>query len=123
MRKLLSKQLQEWLVSVVLLNKKNHCAYLSVNHMRADHSSLKASLSGLNIVPMAECECGDGMQTGECILWDCKLYEDQRATIMEILSENNKEEYPNSVSELLRLEEKGFMQGICCFINNIPKFI
>jgi hypothetical protein len=49
----------------------------------------------------AECECGDGLQTE-----DCKLYEDQRATMMDILSENCKKEYPKSVTELLRLEEK-----------------
>jgi hypothetical protein len=32
--------------------------------------------------------------------------EDQRATMMDILSENSKKEYPKSVTELLRLEEK-----------------
>jgi hypothetical protein len=49
--------------------------------------------------------------------------EDQRATIMDILSENSKKEYPKSVTELLRLEEKRFVQGVCYFINKIPKFI
>jgi hypothetical protein len=47
----------------------------------------------------------------------------QRVTMMDILSENNKKEYPKSVTELLRLEEKRFLQGVCCFINNIPIFI
>jgi hypothetical protein len=37
-----------------------------------------------NIVSTAECECGDGLQTEEHIFWDCKLYEDQRATVMGI---------------------------------------
>jgi hypothetical protein len=44
----------------------------------------------------AECECGDGLQTEEHIFWDCKLYEEQRATMMDILSENKKKEYPKS---------------------------
>jgi hypothetical protein len=44
---------------------------------------------------------------------DCKLYEDQRATVMVLLSENSKKEYPKSVTELLRMEEKKrFVQGI-----------
>jgi hypothetical protein len=72
---------------------------------------------------MAECECGDGLQTEEHIFWDCKLYEDQRATMMDILPENCKKEYPKSVTELLRLGEKRFLQGVCYFINNIPIFI
>jgi hypothetical protein len=67
--------------------------------MRAGHSSLEASLSRFNIVSTAECECCDGLQTEE-------LYEDQRATVMDILSENRKKEYPKSVTELLRLGEK-----------------
>jgi hypothetical protein len=74
--------------------------------MRAGHSSLTASLSRFNIVSTAECECGDGLQAEEHIFWDCKLYEEQRATVMDILSENGKKEYPESVTELLRLEEK-----------------
>jgi hypothetical protein len=28
--------------------------------------------------------CGDGLQTEENIFWDCKLYEDQRATMVDI---------------------------------------
>jgi hypothetical protein len=51
------------------------------------------------------------------------LYEDQRATMMDIFSENSKKEYPKSVTELLRLEEKRFLQGVSYFINNIPIFI
>jgi hypothetical protein len=66
---------------------------------------------------------GDGPQTEEQIFWNCKLYEDQRATMMDILSENSKIEYPKSVTELLRLEEKRFLLGVCNFINNIPIII
>jgi hypothetical protein len=53
----------------------------------------------------------------EHVFWDCELYEDQGVTVMDILSENRKKEYPKSVTELLRLEEKRFVQGICNFIN------
>jgi hypothetical protein len=41
----------------------------------------------------------------------------------DILSENSKKEYPKSVTELLRLEEKRYLQGVCYFINNTPIFI
>jgi hypothetical protein len=54
-----------------------------MNRMRASHYSLKARLNRFNIVSTAECECGDGLQMVEHIFWDCKLYEDQRATIMD----------------------------------------
>jgi hypothetical protein len=59
----------------------------------------------------------------EHMFWDCKLYEDQRATMKDILSESSKKEYPKPVTELLRVEEKRFMQGICYFINKNPKCI
>jgi hypothetical protein len=52
------------------------------------------------------------LQTEEHIFWDYKLYEDQRATMMNILSENSKKEYPKSVTEPLRLEEKRYVQGV-----------
>jgi hypothetical protein len=46
-----------------------------------------------------------------------------RATTMAILPENRKMEYPKSVTELLRQEEKSFVQGIPYFVNKIPVFI
>jgi hypothetical protein len=91
--------------------------------MRACHISLKASLNRFIIVSMAECECGDGLQTKDYIFWDCKLYEEQRATMTAILSENRKNKYPKAVTELLRLEEKKIVQGVSYFINKIPIFI
>jgi hypothetical protein len=74
-------------------------------------------------VSTAECECGDGLQTEDHIFWDCKLYEEQRARMVAMLSENRKKEYPKSVTELLRLEEKRSVQGVLYFINKIPIFI
>jgi hypothetical protein len=43
--------------------------------------------------------------------WDCKLYKDQRATMMDILPENSKNEYPKSVTELSRLEENDLFKA------------
>jgi hypothetical protein len=92
--------------------KMNRHAFVLINRMRVDHTSLKASLNSFNIVSTAECGCGDGLQTEEHIFWNCKLYEDQRATMMDILSENRKSEYPKPVTKLLRLEKKRFVQGV-----------
>jgi hypothetical protein len=103
--------------------KMNRRAFVSINRLRAGHCSLKASLSRFTIVSTAECECGDELQTEDHIFWDCKLYEEQRATMVSILSENRKKEYPKSLTELLRLEEKRFVQGVSYFINKIPIFI
>jgi hypothetical protein len=76
--------------------KVNRRAFVSISRIRAVHTSLKASLSRLNIVSTVECECGDGLQTKEHIFWDCKMYEDQRAKVMDILPENSKKEYAKS---------------------------
>jgi hypothetical protein len=43
--------------------------------------------------------------------------------MMDILSENKQKDYPKSVTGLLRLEEKRFVQGVCYLMNNIPIFI
>jgi hypothetical protein len=59
----------------------------------------------------------------EHVFCDCKLYKEQRATKTDMLSEKIKKEYPQSVTELLRLEGKGFLQCLCNFINEIPQFI
>jgi hypothetical protein len=64
-----------------------------------------------------------GCKRGEHTFWYCKRYEEKRATMGDILSDNSKKEYPKSVTELVRLEEKRFLQGVCYFINNIPIFI
>jgi hypothetical protein len=105
--------------------KMNCRAIVVINCTRAGHSRLKASLNKFEHLSTAECECGGGLQMEEHthIFWECKLYEDQRATMMDILSENSRKEYPKSVTELLRLEEKRYVQGVFYFINNFPEFI
>jgi hypothetical protein len=67
----------------------NSRAFVSINRKRAGYSSLTASLSRFNNVSTAECECGVRLQTEEYIFWDCKLYEDQSETMMDILSDNS----------------------------------
>jgi hypothetical protein len=72
----------------------NRRAFVPINRKSAGRSSLKAFLSRFNIVSTAEYECSDGLQTEELFFWDCELHEDQRSTIMGILSE--KKEYIRS---------------------------
>jgi hypothetical protein len=90
--------------------------------MRAGNSSLKASLSRFNIVSTAELECGEGLETEEHNVWDCKLCEDQRATMMDILSEGSKKRIPKVSYRALKAKGKTFVQGACYFIK-IHKFI
>jgi hypothetical protein len=71
----------------------NRRAFVSINRMRAGHISLKASLKKKNIVSTAECECGDGLQTEEHIFWDCKRYEEQRATMVDFCLRTAKISY------------------------------
>jgi hypothetical protein len=86
-------------------------AFVSLNRMRAGHTSLNVSLNRFNTVSTAKCECGDRLQTEEHILWDYKRYEEQRVTMRDILSQNSKKEYTKSVTELLRVEEKDFCKA------------
>jgi hypothetical protein len=65
-------------------------SFVSINRMKASHSSLKANLSRFNIVSTAKCECDDGLQTEEHIFWECKRYKEQQATMRDILSDSSK---------------------------------
>jgi hypothetical protein len=67
-------------------------------------------------------DLGDGLQMEEHIFWDCKWYEDQRATVMDILCEKSKKRMPNVSYRALKARGR-FVQGVCYFINNIPIFI
>jgi hypothetical protein len=49
--------------------------------------------------------------------------ERNRNVIKIIKGKVEETKYPKSVTELLRQEEKRFVQGICYFINKIPTFI
>jgi hypothetical protein len=66
------------------------------------------------------CECGNGLMTKGHVFWNCKLYEDQRPTVVDILSEKSKRECPESVAELLRPEERNCATYL---INDIPNHI
>jgi hypothetical protein len=74
-------------------------------------SSNILEVNEMNTVSTAECGSGDGLQTEEHIFWNCKLYEDQRTTMLDILCKNSKKVYPKSVIELLRLEEKNLCKA------------
>jgi hypothetical protein len=102
---------------------KNEPSHLRVNKPHESRPLQSSSLRRFNIESTAECECGNRLQTEGRIFWDCKLYEDQRATMMDILSEKSKRECQKSVTKLFRLEEKRSVQGVCYFIKKIPKFI
>jgi hypothetical protein len=119
---ILWKVLQKWLSSVVPRDQ-TELPCLRVNkRYESNHTSLKARLNRFNIVSTAKCECGDGLQTEEHIFWDCKRYEEQRAAVMDVPSENSKKEYPKSVTDLLRLEEETFLQGVCYFTKTFLYF-
>jgi hypothetical protein len=88
----------------------NRRGLVSINRMGAGHSSW-SKVKQITFVSTADCGCGDWLQTEKHIFWDCKPHEVQRATMMDILSENSKQEYPKSVTELWRLEEKDLCQA------------
>jgi hypothetical protein len=98
--------LQEWLVSVVQRDKNEPSDPCVNKPYEAGHTNLKASLNRFNIVSTVEYECGDELQMEEYIFWDCKLYEDQWTTVMDILSESRKKGIPKVSYRALRARGK-----------------
>jgi hypothetical protein len=47
-----------------------------------------------------------GCKTEEHIFWDCKRYENQEATVMDILSENSKKRIPQVSDIALKARKK-----------------
>lgn len=71
--------------------------FVSINR-RSGYSSLETSLIGRFIVAStAERECSDGLLTEKHVFWECEVYEDQRASLTNILSKKRKKEYPESM--------------------------
>jgi hypothetical protein len=97
----------------------------NVSRMRAGHSSLRASLSRLSLCPRlnANANVMTGCKLKNILSGTVKVYEDQRAKMMDILFENSKQQYQVSYRALKVREKKRFVQGVCYFINKFPKFI
>jgi hypothetical protein len=83
--------------------------------MRARQSGPKASFGKFNIVPTAECKCGDRLQTEERVFWDLNLTRTKGQQWWIYCLRKAKKDYPE-----LWPEGKRCMQGICFFRNKIP---
>jgi hypothetical protein len=83
-----------------------------MHNLASDHvMALLASVWKCSLWPRPNANVVMGCKRKNVIFWDCKLYGDQRATVMDILSENCKTEYPKSVTELLKVEGNRFVQS------------
>jgi hypothetical protein len=70
--------------------KMNRRVFMSINRVRTGHTSLKASLSRCIICSWLNANVMTSCKQRKLIFWDCKLYEEQKATMTDILSENSK---------------------------------
>jgi hypothetical protein len=116
-------QKRRWLISVFARDKMNCRAFLSINLLRAGHSSLKASLSTsrFNFVSTAECECGNGLQTEEHIF--CTRTKGKgKGKGKHFVWEQQKRILIVSY-RALKARGKVFVQGVYYFANKIPNFL
>jgi hypothetical protein len=67
-------------------------------------------------------QCDDGLKTEEHIFWDCKRYEEQRATVRDILSENSKQKIPKVSYRALKARRKN-ISARCLLLHKQHSYI
>ncbi|CAG5096599.1 Protein of unknown function [Cotesia congregata] len=92
----LKDEAKPWFESVQLARRP----LVSINRLRSGHTSLKASLSKLNIVSSSRCPCDMDEETPDHIFWICPRFVSQRKKLRKALQKVSKS-YPDNVETLL----------------------
>ena len=58
---------------------------VTMNRIRANHYNLAESLARVNIIENSQCKCGEYEEDIDHVVWQCKEYESQRATLLKHL--------------------------------------
>lgn len=53
----------------------------TLNRLRANHYNLRESLYRKNMVDSPECECGEGNEDINHVIWECRRYETERVAL------------------------------------------
>ncbi|CAG5103233.1 Protein of unknown function [Cotesia congregata] len=102
--------------------KLNRRSVVSINRLRSGHHSLNSCLAKYKIVQSPACACGAPEETPNHILFQCPLYESQRAGFIKALSINIGQG-PYNVESLLSSLSQGIINCLSTFLSSIKKFI
>ena len=90
---------------------------VTVCRCRSNHISLNESLAKIKVVPSADCDCGPIAQNLNHILWQCPLYDNQRALLLSKLA--TKQCYPpHDIKSYLAEPNIVIMKIVIDFLNN-----
>lgn len=88
---------------------------VTINRIRANHYNLAASLARINIISDDVCKCNEESETINHVLWQCKLYNNQRVKLIEALNKN-KLQLPHCVESLVAEPNIFAIKNILTFI-------
>lgn len=70
-----TKKKKPWFID----KKLPRAIIVTVNRIRANHYNLAASLARVGIVKSAKCKCEEGDENINHVIWQCKLYDEERS--------------------------------------------
>ncbi|CAG5089914.1 Protein of unknown function, partial [Cotesia congregata] len=100
----------------------NRRSVTSINRLRSGHHSLNVCLFKYGIVQSPSCNCGDADESPNHILFQCSLYDCQRAEFIKVLT-IFLGHTPYSVEFLLGNLNQGILNCLCKFLSSIKRFI
>ena len=93
---------------------------VTINRCRADHYNLAASLARIKIINSPLCECNEYEEDLNHLVWQCCLYNSQRAILIEKLRKL-KMTLPQCVNNLLCKSNASICKYIFEFANSCKK--
>ena len=92
---------------------------VSINRLRANHSSTKSSLFRKNIVSDFKCECDSvSEQSIEHIFFQCKLFDKERRNFISLISKTHGL-FPISLINILQCKDTTLINAFSSFIEEI----
>lgn len=110
---------EQWFKDYSFLSRKS---VVSINRIRCGHNSLNESLARFKIVPSAECSCGEGIQSTQHVILQCKEYSKERQNLIRALIKNFKT-FPISVEMIINVKNCETLKAFGKFIDGISQRI
>lgn len=95
-----------------ILNRKE---IRTLARLRANHFNLKESLARVNIIESSGCDCGNGEESINHVVFDCSLYNSQRISLYDKIGEEMNKANKDILNLLLTDKLKIYRQ-ICKFL-------
>lgn len=100
----------------------SHKSIVSINRLRAGHTSLADSLFKHNIIESPRCDCGHSNQTPNHVFWQCHLFDSERETFLNHIRPSIPSG-PYCLEQLLTIRTNSQSYGLTALTKFIDKLL